>query len=76
MRQARLIAALAVTNSDFGFNVGAGLMGNFVDNLGWRGDVRYLRSLQDPNEDNEFDIAAGDFDFWRGTFGVTFMWGR
>ena len=63
-----------VSNSDFGFNVGGGLMGNFSDNIGWRGDLRYFRALADDEEDNEFDIAIGDFDFWRGTFGVTFMW--
>ncbi len=61
-----------VANNDFGMNAGAGLMGFFTDNVGLRGDVRYFRSLQDPEEDNEFDIAAGNFDFWRATVGVTF----
>jgi hypothetical protein len=65
-----------VSNSDFGFNVGGGVIGHFNDNVGWRGDLRYFRALVDDEEDNEFDIGVGDFDFWRGTFGLTLMWGR
>ena len=61
-----------VANNDFGINVGAGVMGFFNDNVGIRGDIRYFRSLQDPEEDDEFDIDFGEFDFWRGTVGVTF----
>ncbi len=63
-----------VDNSDFGFNVGAGAMGFASDHIGFRGDVRYYRSFEDPDEDNEFDIGVGTFDFWRGTVGVTFRW--
>ena len=61
-----------VANNDFGVNVGAGVIGFFNDHVGLRGDIRYFRSLQDPEEDNEFDIDFGTFDFWRGTVGVTF----
>lgn len=39
---------------------------------GFRGDARYFRALADPTEDNEFGIDFGDFDFWRGTVGVSF----
>ena len=63
-----------VTNSEFGVNVGAGAMGFMTDHVGFRGDIRYYRALTDPDEDNEFDIDFGDFDFWRGTVGVTFRW--
>ena len=63
-----------VTNSEFGVNVGAGAMGFMTDHVGFRGDIRYYRGLSDPEEDNEFDIDFGDFDFWRGTVGVTFRW--
>lgn len=66
--------AFHVNNSDFGFNAGVGAMGFFSDHVGLRGDLRYLRSFVDPNEDNEFDIGVGKFDFWRGTAGVTFRW--
>lgn len=63
-----------VSNSDFGINVGGGAMGFMTDHVGFRGDIRYYRSLSDPDEDNEFDIDFGDFDFWRATGGVTFRW--
>ena len=63
-----------VNNSDFGVNIGVGAMGFVSDHVGIRGDVRYFRSLSDPNEDNEFDVDFGNFDFWRGTAGITFRW--
>jgi opacity protein-like surface antigen len=61
-----------LSNNDFGFDVGGGLYIFFNEHVGIRGDARYFRSLQDPEEDNEFDIAVGNFDFWRATGGVTF----
>jgi opacity protein-like surface antigen len=61
-----------IANNDFGFDVGGGLYIFFNDHIGLRGDARYFRTLQDPEEDNEFDIAVGSFDFWRATGGVTF----
>jgi hypothetical protein len=63
-----------VSNSDFGINLGGGAMGFMTDHVGFRGGLRYYRSLSDPDEDNEFDIDFGDFDFWRATGGVTFRW--
>jgi opacity protein-like surface antigen len=62
------------SNNDLGFNIGGGVMGFFGDNVGIRGDLRYFRSLQDTEEDNEPDFELGDFDFWRGSVGVTFRW--
>jgi opacity protein-like surface antigen len=64
----------SINNDEFGFNVGAGAMGFMTDHVGFRGDVRYTRSFEDPVRDNEFDISAGNFDYWRGTAGVTFRW--
>ena len=64
----------SVNNDEFGVNIGFGAMGFASDHVGFRGDVRYYRALSDPDSDNEFDIALGDFDFWRGTVGVTFRW--
>ena len=61
-----------VSSTDWGFNVGAGITGFFTDNIGIRGDLRYFRSLQDNEPDDEFDIALSDFRFLRGTVGVTF----
>ena len=65
---------LKVDNSEFGVNLGAGAMGFVSDHVGIRGDIRYFRQLSDPDEDNEFDIGLGDFDYWRGTVGLTFRW--
>jgi opacity protein-like surface antigen len=61
-----------VSSTDWGFNVGGGVMGFFSDNVGIRGDVRYFRSLQDIESDDEFDVSLGDLRFWRGSVGITF----
>jgi opacity protein-like surface antigen len=63
-----------VNNSEFGINLGGGAIGFVSDHVGFRGDIRYFRALSDPEEDNEFDIDFGDFDYWRATAGVTFRW--
>ena len=60
--------------NDFGGNIGGGIQGYFNDNVGIRGDIRYFRSFQDNEPDDEFDLALSSFDFWRGTVGVTFRW--
>jgi opacity protein-like surface antigen len=64
----------AVDNSEFGINLGGGAIAFFSDHVGLRTDFRYVRSLEDPQEDNEFDVAVGNFDYWRGTAGLTFRW--
>lgn len=61
-----------VNSTDWGFNLGAGITGFFTDNVGLRGDVRYFRSLQDNEPDDDLDIALSDFRFWRGSLGLTF----
>lgn len=61
-----------VNSTDWGMNVGGGIAGFFSDNVGLRGDVRYFRSLEDNEPDDEFDVALGNFNFWRGTVGVIF----
>jgi hypothetical protein len=61
-----------VDSTDWGLNVGAGVAGFFSDNFGLQGDVRYFRSLQDNEPDDEFDVALGSFQFWRGTVGLVF----
>lgn len=63
-----------VDNSEFGFNAGVGALGFFSDHIGLRADLRYLRSFADPEEDNEFDLDIGNFDYWRATGGLTFRW--
>jgi len=59
------------TSNDWGYDVGAGVMGFFSHNVGLRGDIRYFRSLQ-KDETNTLDLSLGSFKFWRGTVGVTF----
>lgn len=61
-----------VDTNDFGFNVGGGVGGFFTDRVGLRGDIRYFRSLQDEEPDDEFDLSIGSFKFWRATVGVIF----
>lgn len=63
-----------VDDSSWGFNLGAGAVGFFTDNVGVRGDVRYFRSLN-RGSDGEFDLDLGELDFWRATVGVTFRFG-
>jgi opacity protein-like surface antigen len=64
-----------VSSSDLGFNVGAGAHVFFSDNVGLRGDVRYIRAMQGDSDAN-LGLDIEDFDFWRGTVGVTFRFGR
>ena len=60
-----------VDSTDWGFNVGAGAMFFFSDNVGIRGDVRYFRSFEDVEPIDDFNIGFANFRFWRGTLGVT-----
>jgi hypothetical protein len=62
-----------VTRNDLGINIGGGINGQFTDNVGLRGDLRYFRSFEN-NSDSTLDIGLSDFDFWRGSVGVTFRW--
>jgi opacity protein-like surface antigen len=59
------------TKNDFGFDVGAGIMGFFTTNIGIRGDVRYFRSFS-GSDDNITGIGVSDFNFWRGSIGASF----
>lgn len=66
-----------IDSNEFGFNIGGGVMGFLTDHVGLRGDVRYIRSFEDFEEtpgDVDPDFDVGDFDFWRGNFGVSFRW--
>lgn len=65
-----------LSTNDLGLNIGAGAHIFFGDNIGIRGDIRYFRSLTDDEPDDEFDLALSDFNFWRGTVGVTFRFGN
>jgi hypothetical protein len=59
------------SNTDFGYNLGAGIMGYFATHFGLRADVRYLRTASDVNFSNGLDVLTeGSFHFWRTTFGI------
>jgi opacity protein-like surface antigen len=72
-----------LSTNELGMNVGGGVHVFFSDNIGLRGDLRYFRGLgqqddDDPEEDDDFideDFGLDDFDYWRGTIGVTFRFG-
>jgi hypothetical protein len=59
-------------NSDFGYNLGAGVMGYFADHFGLRGDLRYFRTLnsEDLDAPGVPDIDLGSFHFWRASIGI------
>ena len=61
----------SIDNTDLGFDVGAGVMGFFTENVGIRGDIRFFRSMRDTDPDG-IDLQLGSFKFWRGSVGVTF----
>jgi len=60
------------TNNAFGYDIGAGMMGFFAQHVGLRGDVRYLRSLQDAARGSDVDVDPGKLKYWRFSIGVTF----
>lgn len=72
-----------LSTNDLAFNVGGGVHVFFNDNLGFRGDLRYFRGLEqrdddDPLSDDDFideDFGLEDFDYWRATIGFTFRFG-
>jgi opacity protein-like surface antigen len=59
------------TKNDFGFDLGAGVIGFFSDNVGLRGDVRYFRSFQGSSS-NATGLALSNFHYARATLGVAF----
>ena len=67
-------ALFEIDNNDFGINLGGGVMGFMTDNVGFRGDLRYFRGFGEDTTNDQIDFDMSDFDFWRGTVGVTFRW--
>lgn len=63
-----------IDNNDFGINLGGGVMGFATDHVGFRGDLRYYRAFGEDETNERIDFDLGNFDFWRGTVGVTFRW--
>jgi len=67
-------ALFEIDNNDFGINLGGGVMGFMTDNVGFRGDIRYFRAFGEDETNERIDFDVSDFDFWRGTVGLTFRW--
>ena len=64
-----------VSSSDFGINVGGGVIGYIGSHVGLRADIRYFRDLSDlhPTGDSTvFNLALGKVDYWRAVGGLTF----
>ena len=57
-------------NNDFGWNAGVGVMGFFNEHVGLRGDLRYLRTLENNSSSTNIDFDPGGFHFWRASAGV------
>jgi hypothetical protein len=64
------VATVSSSNNDLGWNAGAGLMGYFSDHFGLRGDVRYLRNIQNNSTADNINFDPGNFHFWRASIGV------
>src|SRR5262245_25105212 len=54
------------------YDFGAGMMGFFSQHFGLRGELTYLRSLDDESVLSPFDLSPGRLRFWRVSGGVTF----
>jgi opacity protein-like surface antigen len=63
-------AASSLDNNDFGYNLGAGVMGYFSDHVGLRGDLRYLRTINADFNTTNASVGLGQFHFWRASVGV------
>ena len=59
------------SENDFGWDLGAGVMGYFSDHLGLRVDYRYFRNFQQTGS-NVIGISSGNFNFHRASVGVLF----
>jgi outer membrane protein with beta-barrel domain len=65
------IATVSSSNNDLGWNAGGGVMGFFSDHFGVRGDVRYLRNIQNNSTSvTDINFDPGNFHFWRASIGV------
>ena len=70
-RQVESVWQPAVNTNDTALDAGGGVIVMLSDHVGARGDLRYFRSLNDPTNDNDFDVTLGNFDFWRAMAGLS-----
>ncbi len=68
------------TTHEPAWNTGGGGLFFVTSRIGIRGDVRYMRSFRDQppswTRGVDIDVAPGNYDFFRATFGVTVRLGR
>ena len=63
----------SISENDWGYTLGGGLMVYFNDSFGLRGDVRYLRNFKaDIFEITDVEFERGTFNFGRATIGALF----
>ena len=63
----------SITENDWGYTLGGGLMIYFTDSFGIRGDVRYLRNFKaDVFDFTDIEFERGTFNFSRATVGALF----
>ena len=72
-------ATVSASDSQWGTNIGGGIMAFANDRVGLRGDVRHYRAFTDQNFDGPaademiHDLVSG-LGYWRATGGVSFRW--
>ena len=60
-----------ISKNEFGYNLGAGIMGFFTDVVGIRAEYRYLRSFKSEDDDSLFpSFERGHFNFSRASIGI------
>ena len=63
----------SISENDWGYELGGGVMGYFSDHVGLRGDLRYFRNFKaDVLEATDIDFERGTFNFGRASIGVLF----
>jgi opacity protein-like surface antigen len=63
----------SVSQNNFGWDAGGGVMGYFSNHVGLRGDLRYLRATGDLTTNiRSIDLNADRLHFWRASVGVVF----
>ena len=65
------VVDLARSSNEFCYDFGVGMMGFFTDHFGLRGDLRYLRTLNDTDFGSGVNFEAGRLHFWRFSGGIT-----
>jgi len=63
----------ALSDNRLALEVGGGLIGMFSQYVGIRGDLRYVRTLEEIHfPATQFDLNDRHLEFWRGSVGVVF----